>query len=153
MYKLTNYSWYIHNHIHGVISFWSFSCQIWLDKLKKNKSEDRCMANAFGSVCILTHVFPSNYWLDHLVNYIIKCTNIINLICMYFLLYINVIISYSFRVCKNVSVVETSLVIAAILEITQDALCIVITLVQTLHFNGFFILLLHRFKFWKCSQQ
>ncbi len=44
-------------------------------------------------------------------------------------------------------VLETILVITAILEITQDALRVVITLVQTLHFNVFFLILnIHRFK-------
>ncbi len=55
-----------------------------------------------------------------------------------FLLYFNVIISYSFKVEFAIIKSKCS-VVAAILEITQDALCIVAVQVQTLHFNVFFI--------------
>ncbi len=47
-------------------------------------------------------VCTSNARSDSLKNYILGHAKIIvNLSCMFFLLYINIIISYSFRVCKN----------------------------------------------------
>ncbi len=62
---------------------------------------------------------------------------------MFFLLYINVIISYySFKESAKMSVVETILVIATILEIIEDTLHVIVARVQTLHFNVFFFLII-----------
>ncbi len=60
-----------------------------------------------------------------------------------FILYINVLISYSF----NEFAKKRDVLCAAILEITQDALHVVAARVLTNHFDVFFLLLnIHWFK-------
>ncbi len=56
-----------------------------------------------------------------------------------FQLYINVIIWYSFKIELAITK-KVSVVVTAILEITQDSLCVVVARVQPLHFNMFFFI-------------
>ncbi len=111
------------------------------EKITKNneRSADQIdqLDYAFGSV----NIFKLHAaWSDCLENYISGAQRHLKSNLHIFILCINVIISYS--LAKNE--MFYSCVVAAILEITQDALHVV----QTLHFN-MFLLNIQRFKLQK----